>query len=223
MRKTILAAAASAVAAVATAYGPGDAKDGMLRLNAPLQVSAGDAETAAALGRALVVASRSDAGCAGYDIYRSATRPGFFVFCETWKDKASLDAHSAAPHFRGIVPELQKLGTMTVDSFVVGRAVKSGERLRLNCFKTLKKDADAAAFRAKALEMVASTHANDKGVVEYDLLVSVTDPRETMIYETWTGEKPLAEHLASAHLAALAPQLRPFAERSWLEKFGFGE
>lgn len=217
MKKTI-ACAVAAAAAAAYAYGPDSAKKGQLRVNAPLVVAEKDAETAAALGRALVSASRKDAGVVGYDMYRSVTMPGWFVFCETWKDQASLDAHSASPHFTGIVPELQKLGKMGVDAFTIGDDAPSG-KVRLNCFKTAKPGAEGEGVIEKAKEMIAATWKNDEGVIEYDFLVSVTDPLEMMVYETWTDSASLEKHLAKDHLKRIAPEIRKRTSRSWMEKF----
>ncbi|MBL8473848.1 MAG: antibiotic biosynthesis monooxygenase [Rhodocyclaceae bacterium] len=60
-------------------------------------------ESAAALEHAmgvLVQASRSEAGCVAYDLYKHAELAGEFVFVETWHDRAALEAHWQAPHMQ---------------------------------------------------------------------------------------------------------------------------
>ena len=47
----------------------------------------------------------------------SATDSTQLMFVETWKDQPSLDKHSASAHFTTIVPQIQKLGQMTLQPF----------------------------------------------------------------------------------------------------------
>jgi len=63
-----------------------------------------------ALAKELVGETRAkDAGCIEYDILSSATRPLELMVYETWKDQAALDAHSAAAHFKKLVPAIGAL------------------------------------------------------------------------------------------------------------------
>ncbi len=63
----------------------------------------------------LVEASRNDAGCISYDIYKSGTVPGEYIIIETWENDSVLDIHSNAPHFTEYVPQLRSLGTMRAE------------------------------------------------------------------------------------------------------------
>lgn len=36
---------------------------------------------------------------------------------ETWRDEASLKAHMASPHFQRLVPEIEKVATLTLEQF----------------------------------------------------------------------------------------------------------
>lgn len=56
-------------------------------------------EEAMAAAKKLTEKSQMHEGCILYDVYVSATRPNTFIICETWKDQASLDAHSQTPEF----------------------------------------------------------------------------------------------------------------------------
>jgi quinol monooxygenase YgiN len=44
--------------------------------------------------------SRKDAGNLRFDVLQQTNRPNHFTVVETWKDRAALDAHLAAPHTR---------------------------------------------------------------------------------------------------------------------------
>ena len=57
----------------------------------------------------LVAPTRAEAGCVCYDLHESNTEPGLFVFYETWKAEADLDAHFQTGHmlaFQARIPEL---------------------------------------------------------------------------------------------------------------------
>jgi quinol monooxygenase YgiN len=59
--------------------------------------------------RSLVAPTRAEPGCMAYDLHESNTEPGRFVFYETWKQEADLDAHFQTPHmmeFQARIPEL---------------------------------------------------------------------------------------------------------------------
>jgi quinol monooxygenase YgiN len=47
---------------------------------------------------ALVEPSRADAGCLQYDLHRSRTEPGVFLFYERWESRDLWQAHMKAPH-----------------------------------------------------------------------------------------------------------------------------
>jgi quinol monooxygenase YgiN len=59
--------------------------------------------------KGLVGPTLAEPGCVGYDLHESNTEPGLFLFYETWKSDADLDAHFKMPHmlaFLAKVPEL---------------------------------------------------------------------------------------------------------------------
>ena len=71
----------------------------MIRLNCFFQATDGDQyKDALRAAVALTEKSRHHAGCIAYDVFQSATRSDVFMICETWKDQASLDLHSALQH-----------------------------------------------------------------------------------------------------------------------------
>lgn len=65
----------------------------------------------------LVAFSLRDSGCIGYDVYRSLTNDDRLIIIETWKDEESLKKHQETEHFKRLVPELEQLGTLTLERF----------------------------------------------------------------------------------------------------------
>jgi len=56
------------------------------------------AEALEALLLALVEPSRADPGCVQYDLHRSRTEPGVFLFFERWESRELWQAHMKASH-----------------------------------------------------------------------------------------------------------------------------
>lgn len=92
----------------------------MVRVNA-FFVLRKDADVAQlrAIGAEFVKASLKDEGNIAYDLFESTTRPGVYMFCETWKDQASLDHHMAQQHFKDSCAKIAALsdGDMKVEVF----------------------------------------------------------------------------------------------------------
>ena len=49
---------------------------------------------------------QKDAGCLSYELYQDLKDPQILSFIEEWEDRAALDGHIAAPHFKEIMPTL---------------------------------------------------------------------------------------------------------------------
>ena len=71
----------------------------MIRLNCFVSVKEENRNEVLEAARRLTAASQKQAGCIAYDIFESATRPEVLMFCETWKDQESLDAHATSDVF----------------------------------------------------------------------------------------------------------------------------
>lgn len=89
----------------------------MLRLNCFFQAKEGKYEEALEAALALTAASREDEGNIAYDTFESTTRADVFMICETWRDEAALQKHSAAPHFKEYVGKLEELGELKLEKF----------------------------------------------------------------------------------------------------------
>jgi quinol monooxygenase YgiN len=57
----------------------------------------------------LVAPTRAEAGCIAYDLHLSQNDPALFLFYETWRSQADLDAHFETPHLKALVKILPEL------------------------------------------------------------------------------------------------------------------
>lgn len=89
----------------------------MIRLNCFIQVSEENRTAVLEAAKRLTAASLEQEGCVAYDIFESATRHDVLMFCETWKDQAALDAHSASKVFQDEVKIMSELAKMKIESF----------------------------------------------------------------------------------------------------------
>ena len=89
----------------------------MLRLNCFIKVSEENRTETLAAAKRLTEASLLQDGCIAYDIFESATRPEVLMICETWRDQAALEAHSASDVFTTEVGIMQSLAEMKLETF----------------------------------------------------------------------------------------------------------
>lgn len=76
--------------------------------------------------------------------------------------------------------------------------------IRLNARFEVKPDADAGMVVSLGKDLVRHS-LRDTGCVDYDLMVSATNPRKMMFVETWDTEDNLHAHSISSHFARLVP------------------
>lgn len=89
----------------------------MLRLNCFISVAENNRAEVLAAAKRLTAASLEQDGCIAYDIFESATRPEVMMICETWRDQAALDAHSASEVFVEEVGKMRSLAEMKLETF----------------------------------------------------------------------------------------------------------
>lgn len=89
----------------------------MIRINCFLNAKEGRRAEALDAAKALTAESLKQDGCIAYDVYESATRPGVLLICETWRDQAALDAHSASEPFKKHVAVMGDACELKIESF----------------------------------------------------------------------------------------------------------
>lgn len=90
----------------------------MIRLNCFLEIADSSLKQKAIDAAVeLVELSLHDKGCISYEAFSSLTSDNHIEIVETWQDEESLKAHSESTHFKRLVPELEKCGTLTLEKF----------------------------------------------------------------------------------------------------------
>lgn len=74
--------------------------DEIIVLVARLKVRDEAVEEAKKLALGITADSRTEEGCINYDVHQALDDPAVFVWHETWKDRAALDAHFELPYFK---------------------------------------------------------------------------------------------------------------------------
>ncbi|MBO7418365.1 MAG: antibiotic biosynthesis monooxygenase [Bacteroidaceae bacterium] len=179
-----------------------------IRINCLFKVSSEDVNRIVKVSKELVAASRKDKGNIDYDIYQSQTDKTQLMIFETWKDQASLDIHSAAPHFLRIVPQIANaaVGEMAIQSFT---EAGEGNEIRINCLLKVAPENVTKAL-GLAQELVEASR-KDGGNIDYDIYQSQNDPTQLIIFETWKDQPSLDIHSAAEHFTRIVPQLQEMA------------
>ena len=89
----------------------------MVRINCFFQANEGQYDAALQAALALTAASQKQEGWVSYDVFESGTRSDVFMFCETWTNAETLEAHAASEEFKTYVAQLQSLGQMKIEKF----------------------------------------------------------------------------------------------------------
>ena len=201
-------------AAQEKAEGAENAEKAPIRINCLVKVTPENRDAVIALSKELVDSSRTDAGNIDYDLYESANDPSKLIIFETWEDQASLDVHSAAPHFTRLVPQIQEKSVMTIQ--VMTEEPQPDKTMRLNCMLNFVGDDRDAAIEAYKWHVAESL--KDEGVIDFDLYLSTTDPTKMMFFETWKDQASLDAHAAAEHSKQHIENTKGLSE-SKLEKF----
>lgn len=89
----------------------------MLRLNCFFQANEGKYAEALEAAKSLTACSLNHEGVIAYDVFESATRPGIFMICETWKNGEVLAKHAATPEFEKYVGIMNECGSLKLEQF----------------------------------------------------------------------------------------------------------
>lgn len=86
----------------------------MLIVLADARFDPAQADDVAAIARPMIEASRTEAGCAGYDYAFDMLEPGLMRVREWWKDEQALKDHFATPHMAVFLKALRGLKPKSV-------------------------------------------------------------------------------------------------------------
>lgn len=77
----------------------------MIKIVAKSVIKGDKVEQYIALAKKLVQETvQNDAGCIHYELFQDLSNPQILTIIEEWEDKDALDRHTAAKHFKEIVP-----------------------------------------------------------------------------------------------------------------------
>lgn len=159
----------------------------------------------------LVGPTREEPGNVSYDLHQLKNNPAAFYLLGNWTEQPALDAHLASAHVRSCLTE--HIAREIVAPYTLWRAQMLSEpdtnpdrsrpvgdsptQVTLVPFFTIKPQEETAVGRSH-LEMVGLTRA-EPGCLGYDLYQSVDDPSLMFLYENWTDQSALDEHMNTSH------------------------
>ncbi len=77
----------------------------MIKIVAKNFIKADKIEQFIGLAKKLVLETvQNDVGCVEYELLQDLSNPQLLTMIEAWEDQAALDRHTAAQHFKEIVP-----------------------------------------------------------------------------------------------------------------------
>ena len=86
----------------------------MLVVLAEARFDPAQTEQVRAVARPMILASRAEPGCAGYDYAFDLLEPDLMRVRELWKDEQALQDHFATPHMAVFLKGLRDLGPRSV-------------------------------------------------------------------------------------------------------------
>lgn len=84
------------------------APDYQKMITAKVFIKAGKESDFLSAAQVIIGNTRKEEGCLGYSLYQDPVEKTNFIFVETYKNQAAIDAHFAAPYFK-------EFGTKTAD------------------------------------------------------------------------------------------------------------
>lgn len=176
------------------------------RVNCGVRLNnAADRDKLIELGKQLVEASQCDEGVMGYDMLESVTDPMKFIVFETWKNQEVLDSHMKTPHFTSIIPQIQEIATLEIESFEQPvESVDKGNGFRLNLAFTID-PAEREAFEKYAKPLVEGS-VKEEQCTGYDYFFSITKAGEGLLFEDWPSQEALDFHMQTPHFLENYPE-----------------
>jgi quinol monooxygenase YgiN len=177
-----------------------------------VETGAPDAAKATAILRGVAVASRQEAGNAGYAVLHERGHPGRFAILESWRDKAALDRHETAA--KATEEKLQPLLVAPSD-----RRVCAGLDIA-----DPKGDSDAAGIYVLThvdvvppkkdeaivlLNELAGASRKDGGVYRFDVWQQASRPNHSYVVEVWRDDAARDAHVMAGHTRAFRAKLLP--------------
>ena len=105
-RRTLMQGAALAAGMAMAASPARAASDETVMVIAELVAKPGQEKALRDLLVPFAAGARKEPGCVHYQLMEDNSQPGRFLTCETWANKAAIDAHMSTPAIKAAVPLL---------------------------------------------------------------------------------------------------------------------
>jgi quinol monooxygenase YgiN len=218
--RLLLGVSMLAGALVQTAHAQGSA----IYLATYVEVMPNAVTAATALLKRYREASRKANGNLRFDALQEIARPNHFAIVEAWRDKAALDAHTAAASTLQFRDALKPITDAPYDERInnalyIGRGkseTKAGAIYVVTHVDVIPpgKDDCMAALKAMSVDT-----ANDPGNISYEVLQQVNRGNHFTVVEAWTNKKAIDAHAMAAHTRSFREKITPVAGALYDERF----
>ena len=209
MRSFMLLALAMAMAPLA-AHAQGDA----VYVVSYIDVAPAAKSQTATLLRALVTASRKEAGALRFEALARTAPSNQFVVLETWKDQAARDAHVAAAHTKAFGEKLGPHLLSPIDErlCVTTFVAPAGAGQTVGALYVVTHVDIPGNVRDKAyaaLKDLSDASRKDKGNLRFDVVHQPTRTNHFTVMETWKDQASDDAHELAAHTKQFRDILTP--------------
>jgi len=217
LRLLVLGSAVLAISAVqdARAQSAGDATAYSVTY---IEVMPAARDQAAALLKALGVASRKAVGNLRFEVLQRRERPNHFAIVEAWGDQKAQEANGSAAHMMQFRAALKPLlgsayderphGGLAVGPMAAGAGARGPAVYVVTHVDIIppKKDDGIAALR-----QLAGPSRQDAGNLRFEALQQNSRPNHFTLVEIWKDQEALEGHEVAAHTKAFREVLLPMS------------
>ena len=183
-------------------------KKGNIRFNGLITVDVANRDKVIDLCKQMTAISLGDEGVIDFDIMESVSSPNRLMIFETWQDSAVFRKHVASAHVTSILPKIQALCKVDGKEFAIRDYddIDHDKAVRFNVLMTCEK---REKYISIVKNVISETLKKDRGVIEYDVYSSLTQPNKLLLLEIWENRMALIGHLNSTHFIKSRKKTHP--------------
>ena len=183
-------------------------KEGNIRFNGLITVDVANRDKVIDLCKRMAAISLGDEGVIDFDILESVTSPNRLMIFETWHDSTVFYKHVNSAHVTSILPQIQALCKVDGKEFAIRDIddIDHDKAVRFNVLMTCEK---REKYIGIVKNVISETLKKDRGVIEYDVYNSLTQPDKLLLLEIWENRMALIGHLNSTHFIKSRKKTHP--------------
>ena len=183
-------------------------KEGNIRFNGLITVDVANRDKVIDLCKRMAAISLGDEGVIDFDILESVTSPNRLMIFETWQDSTVFYKHVNSAHVTSILPQIQALCKVDGKEFAIRDIddIDHDKAVRFNVLMTCEK---REKYISIVKNVISETLKKDRGVIEYDVYSSLTQPNKLLLLEIWENRMALIGHLNSTHFIKSRKKTHP--------------